>query len=232
MSNILVSGTSRGLGLALASKLAEKHSVVGFSRSDASTGKGILNFQHLAGVDVNDQSSWSILSQHFTNADSLIVNHGIAFDGLLATQGADNITQVISSNLTSSLLLAKEYIRARLKIRTSGNIVFITSIIASRGYSGLASYSASKAGLEGAARSLARELGPKGFRVNCVAPGYFDSELSSSLDENKRTQIVRRTPLGRLAELNDITPAIEFLVSEDAKFITGNVITIDGGISV
>jgi 3-oxoacyl-[acyl-carrier protein] reductase len=160
------------------------------------------------------------------------VNHGIAFDGLLATQDPANISQVISSNLTSSLMLAKEYIRARLKIRTSGNIVFITSIIASRGYSGLASYSASKAGLEGAARSLARELGPKGFRVNCVAPGYFDSELSSSLDENKRNQIVRRTPLGRLAELSDITPAIEFLISEDASFITGNVITIDGGISV
>lgn len=232
MSKILVSGTSRGLGYALAAKLSQNHSVVGFARSELSTENKFGKFRHLAGVDVNDQGTWIELKDHFSDTDSLIVNHGVAFDGLLATQDAENISRVISSNLTSSLLLAKEYIRARMKVRTSGNIVFVTSIIASRGYSGLASYSASKAGLEGAARSMARELGPKGFRVNCVAPGYFDSDLSSSLDAIKKAQIIRRTPLGRLAEPSDIIPSVEFLISEDARFITGNVITIDGGISV
>jgi 3-oxoacyl-[acyl-carrier protein] reductase len=108
-------------------------------------------------------------------------------------------------------------------------VVVVSSVVASRGSPGLAVYAATKAGLEGFARSLARELGPRGIRVNAVAPGFLETDLSASLSEANRARIVRRTPLGRLGTPDDVVGAIEFLAGPQSSFITGQVLTIDGG---
>jgi 3-oxoacyl-[acyl-carrier protein] reductase len=117
-------------------------------------------------------------------------------------------------------------------VQRQGAIINISSIIAQRGFSGLAMYAATKAGLEGLTRALARELGSRQIRVNAIAPGYLETEMSAALDEGQRQQIIRRTPLGRLGQVADVVPCVEFLLSPGARFITGQVITIDGGSTV
>jgi 3-oxoacyl-[acyl-carrier protein] reductase len=116
-------------------------------------------------------------------------------------------------------------------LQRSGCIVNISSVNAIRGHKGVAVYSATKAALDGLTRSLARELGPRQIRVNSIAPGYFDSEMTDGMDEKKKQQIVRRTPLGRLARIDEIANAVHFLTSDQASFITGQTLVVDGGIT-
>lgn len=117
-------------------------------------------------------------------------------------------------------------------VESRGSIVQISSIIAERGFSGLSVYAATKAGLLGFTRSLAREVGGRGIRVNAVAPGYVETEMSQALTDTQRGQIARRTPMGRLASVADIAPAVEFLLSPASGFITGQTLVVDGGASV
>lgn len=226
---IIVTGTSRGLGKSLAEFLAEKgHTIIGCARSNLETTK----FTHVPGVDLNDPSTFSLIKDHLSDADGLVNNAAVAFDGLLATQGEKSIQDIISVNLVGPLLLSKHYVRERLRRKLPGTIVNVSSIISIRGYAGLASYAASKAGLDGMTRSLARELGAKGFRVNSVLPGYMETEMSKDLDLKQKSKIINRTPLGRLAELQDVNPVVEFLLGDSSRFITGQSIVVDGGITV
>lgn len=231
--SVVVSGASRGLGLALCDDLSRDHTVTGFARAAAlSPDSGDHAWDFRGGVDVSDRDSWEPLMVPLAAADVLVNNVGVAHDGLLATQGGASVERIIDVNLTSVLLLTKTYLRLRLAQRKPGVIVNISSIIGIRGYAGLAAYSASKGGVDAMTRALAREMGPKGFRVNSVLPGYFDSELSSTLDTPQRKQIVNRTPLGRLATTGDIVPVVRFLISDGAGFVTGQTLVVDGGITV
>lgn len=226
---IIVTGTSRGLGKALAEYFMQNgHNVVGCARSNVENS----TFVHIAGVDFRNPDSFSLLEPHFQDADALVNSAAIAFDGLLATQGEESIAEVIQVNLASTLILTKRYVRQRLKQKKAGNILNISSIISMRGYAGLSTYAATKAGLDGMTRALARELGPKGFRVNSILPGYMETDMSKALSEQQRNTIIRRTPMGRLATLDDICPVALFLLSDASKFITGQAIVIDGGITV
>lgn len=227
--NIIVTGTSRGLGKSTAEYLAKQgHTVVGCARSESDS----KLFTHISGVDFKDPNTFDLLQPHLEYADCLINNAAIAFDGLLATQGEQSITELVQVNLISTLILTKRYVRERLKARKSGTIVNVSSIIAVRGYAGLATYAATKSGLDGMTRSLARELGSKGFRINSVLPGYMETDMSKSLDSHQKSQIVRRTPLGRLATVDDINSVIEFLISDASRFVTGQSLVVDGGITV
>src|SRR5262249_9726568 len=136
--------------------------------------------------------------------DALVNNAGAGLDGLLAVQGVGAIDDALGLNLRAALLCAKWYVRARLGAHAAGVIVNVSSIVGIRGYAGLAAYGAAKAGLLGMTRALARELGPRGFRVNAVLPGYLDTDMSSALAKGQREQIRRRTPLGRLGTVDDI----------------------------
>jgi 3-oxoacyl-[acyl-carrier protein] reductase len=229
---ILISGGSRGLGAELTRHFAALgHDVITFSRSAAgafpAARGGITVYQG----DVNDDQFLKQLLREHGDCNCLINNAGTAFDGVLATQSIESIDQLLRTNLRAALVLSKLFVREHLRRSTSGTIINISSIIAIRGYAGLAAYAATKAGLLGMTRSLARELGPKGFRVNAVLPGYFESEMSESLQPAQRDQIIRRTPLGRLATAADIAGAVAFLASEAAAFITGQCLVVDGGIT-
>ncbi len=161
----------------------------------------------------------------------LVNNAGISGEGILATFPNVDSAKLIEVNLLGALRLSRLALQWLLVEGRAGRIVNISSIIGSRGYTGLAAYAASKAGLDGLTRALAREVGRRQITVNSVAPGYLDTGMSSSLSESKRQQIVRRTPLGRLGTVADVVPLVRFLLSEDARFITGQTLIVDGGIT-
>ena len=223
----VVSGTSRGLGLAIANDLVEHHEVLGFARGECTDRSA--RFEHIAGVDATDRDTWARLAPHLAEADALINNVGVGLDSVFAVQTPADIDQLIDLNLRSIMLASQAYIRERMSRRKSGVIVNISSIVGIRGFSGLTVYSATKAGVDGFTRSLAREMGRRGFRINSVLPGYLETDMSATLSDQRRKQITGRTPLGRLGTVADITPVVRFLISDGARYITGTRIVVDGG---
>jgi 3-oxoacyl-[acyl-carrier protein] reductase len=165
----------------------------------------------------------------FGSIDHCIANAAIAHEGVLATATDAEIDAMLAVNLRGAIVLVREVVRQMLVRAESPSITLVSSVVASQGSPGLSVYAATKAGLEGFARRLARELGPRGIRVNAVAPGFLETDLSASLSAENRGRIARRTPLGRLGLPADVVGAIDFLSSPHAGFITGQVLTIAGG---
>ena len=228
----VVSGGSKGLGISLVDFLAaNEHSIVSFSRSPREHNHFVGDVTHIDGIDVTKQTDLDKLSPYLAEADGLVNNVGVAYDGILATQGPDSIKQMLDTNVFSVLYLTKLYLRSRLRAGKGGSVVTISSIVSIRGFSGLATYSATKGALNSMTRSLAREAGGKGFRFNTILPGYFESDMSKNMPKHQLDKIVRRTPLGRLAKVSDICPLVEFLLSDKSSFITGQEIAVDGGLT-
>ena len=242
----IISGGSRGLGLAVVERLLDRGDCVAtFSRS-GSAALAALASRHAdrllaERIDAADADAIrgfvARVAARFGGVDHCIANAAVAHEGVVATVRDDEIDAMLDVNLRGSIVLVRECVRQML-VRPVGDeraaaggpsVVVVSSVVASRGSPGLAVYAATKAGLEGFARSLARELGPRGIRVNAVAPGFLETDLSSSLSEANRARIVRRTPLGRLGVPADVVGAIEFLAGPMAAFITGQVVTVDGG---
>ncbi len=239
---LLVSGVSRGLGLALARDLlAQGYGVAGCSTTFNDDLQALKDVHgdtfHWASVDMADTARIeSFVSGALTVFEGhrlwgVINNAGQSVEGILSTLPVTDIEQVLQVNLTGAICLARAALRQMMKKRKSGRIINISSITGLRGYAGLSAYAASKAGLDGFSRALAREVGRLGITVNSVAPGYMQTALSAGLDDKQLDQIVRRTPLGRLCELADIVHLVRFLLSEDAGFITGQTLVVDGGLT-
>jgi len=236
---VLLSGGSRGLGLAIAKSLLEsQYRVATFSRSSTRELES-LRSQHpdrltyLAG-DMADADSLSRVvagvEKELGPIDALINNAGIAYDGVLAGMPPESIEKLIQVNLTGALLLTRLVVR-RMLLRGSGNIINVSSIIGLRGYSGLAAYSATKGGLDGMTRALARELGSRQIRVNSIAPGYLETEMTHGLSDFQRDQVTRRTPLGRLGVPADVVGVVLFLLSPASSYMTGQTLVVDGGVT-
>jgi 3-oxoacyl-[acyl-carrier protein] reductase len=236
---VVVSGGSRGLGLEVSRAfLGSDWRVATFSRSAS---EGIEQLAKCGGdrfyweaLDVADCEALARfvgkVGRTWGRIDVLVNNAGVGSDGVLVLMSGADIERTIAVNLTSALHLTQGC--AKWMIRAGrGCIVSISSVNAVRGHAGVAVYSASKAGVDGITRALARELGPRGIRVNSVAPGYFESEMVKALDDKARSRIARRTPLGRLAQISEITNVVQYLASDAASFITGQTIVVDGGIT-
>lgn len=240
-STSIISGGSRGLGLAVVERLLERgDEVATFSRSgsDALAKLGAVHGPRLVAENLDAADAEAVrgfverVARRFGRIDHCIANAAIAYEGVLATTADREIDALLTVNLKGSIVFVREAVRQMLVQRsTFASVTVISSVVASRGSPGLSVYAATKAGLEGFAKSLARELGPRGIRVNAVAPGFLETDLSASLSAENRSRIVRRTPLGRLGQPADVAGAIEFLASPRAAFITGQVFTIDGGSS-
>ncbi len=237
--HVVLSGGSRGVGLAISEALlADGYRVSTFSRKPTEDMERLAEAYpdrfHYEGVDIADSVGLSEFvhgsTERFGDLYGVINNSAIAVDGVLATLPEVEIARMLQINLEGSIRLARHGLRTMLRNRR-GRIINISSIVGSRGYNGLAVYSATKAGLDGFTRSLAREVGRRKITVNSVAPGYMATDMSAGLGEGGLKQIVNRTPLGRLAEIPDIVPSVQFLLSDSASFITGQTIIIDGGIT-
>jgi 3-oxoacyl-[acyl-carrier protein] reductase len=235
----IVSGGSRGLGLAVVEMLlARGDAVATFSRSGspaiealAAAHPGRLLHEPLDAADAAAVRSFvARVVGRFGRIDHCIANAAVAHEGVLATTSDAEIAAMLAVNLTGSIVLVRECVR-QLLVQSGGcpSITLVSSIVAARGSPGLSVYAATKAGLEGFARSLARELGPRGIRVNCVAPGFLETDLSASLGAEDRDRIARRTALGRLGTPAEVVGAVAWLTSPTAAFITAQVITVDGG---
>lgn len=237
MKNVLITGAARGLGLAIATRLAgDGYNVIGVGRSLTEEYQSLIDQSSNGHVsfevyDLNDLEGIPDLVSSVTRnvgpLYGLINNAAIGLDGLLATMHASDISRVLRVNLEAPILLAKFACRSMLA-RKEGRIINISSIIATTGFNGLSVYGATKAGLVGFTRSLARELGRTNITVNCVAPGFMATEMTAGLEADKLESIRRRAPLG-LAEPKDAAGAVAYLLSVDARRVTGSIVTVDGG---
>jgi len=239
--NVIVTGGSRGLGLGIARKLIEAgFGVIAIARKQSDeltaamneveqTNPGSLHFSpfDLAELEAIPSLVKKLRKEHGA-LYGLVNNAGISADGVLAMTSTHEIEKVVRLNTTSPMVLTKYVVRAMMA-DGGGRIVNISSIVASTGYSGLSVYAATKASLLGFTRSLAREVGRAGINVNAVAPGFVATDMTQSLTEEDKQKIVRRSALKRMVDVDDVANAVEFLMSERAKNITGTVITVDAG---
>jgi 3-oxoacyl-[acyl-carrier protein] reductase len=237
----LISGGSRGLGAALVTTFFEMgYRVATFSRNETAFVADLQRDPKRRSDflwELLDARNTAALKSFVSNAvarfgriDVLVNNAAIGIDGVLPTMREQDITVAVDVNLTSVLMLSQACSRVMLR-QGCGCIISISSVNAIRGHSGVSVYSATKGALDAFTRSLARELGPRKIRVNAVAPGYFESAMVGPIDEAERARICRRTPLRRLACVQDITHAVRFLASDHAAFITGQTLVVDGGIT-
>lgn len=239
--HMIVSGGSRGVGLELCRALLKNdYNVSTFSRRrtreiDSLQQQFDSNRFYFDEIDLSSSDQLKDFVSKATKTHGIIYglvnNAAVARDGIFASLPEIEISRMISINLEGTMLLTRHCIRNMITAQTEGRIINISSIIGSRGYNGLAVYSATKAALDGFTRSMARELGRRKITVNSIAPGYMKTEMSTGINDAGIEQIVRRTPLGRLAEIGDIIPLILFILSDQAGFISGQTILVDGGIS-
>jgi 3-oxoacyl-[acyl-carrier protein] reductase len=237
-NHVILSGGSRGLGMDLAKALLEAgYRVSTFSRRGTEFTESLADDNRFlfATADVSDTKSISRFTasavERFGPPYGLINCAGIAVEGVLAMMPEHCIDSVLQINLGGALMLTRLVVRSMLLCKRPGTIINISSIIGLRGYSGLAAYAATKGGLDAMSRALARELGGRGIRVNSVAPGYLNTEMTDGLDDSQKGQIIRRTPLNRLGVPADVVGPVLFLLSDAASFITGQVLVVDGGIT-
>jgi 3-oxoacyl-[acyl-carrier protein] reductase len=230
----LVTGGSRGIGRAIALELSRAGATVTLSyRSGKDEAEEVARDSGGTAVqaDVSDPAEAKRLVETVGDLDILVNNAGVTRDGLLARMSDEDWRDVIETNLGGVFHTCRAATRGMMK-RRAGSIVNISSIVGLHGNPGQTNYSASKAGIIGFTKALARELGNRGVRANVVAPGYVDTRLTQVIADDMRELMLANTPLGRFGQPEDIAGAVRFLCSDEASFITGEVLLVDGGLGM
>jgi 3-oxoacyl-[acyl-carrier protein] reductase len=232
--NALVTGGSRGIGRAIALELAKAGAsvVVGYrSGKDEAEAVAQESSGRALAADISSPEEAARLVEEAGELDILVNNAGLTRDGLLARMSDADWRDVIETNLSSVFYTCRAAARPMMK-RRGGAIVNVSSVVGLHGNPGQTNYSASKAGVIGFTKALARELGSRGIRANVVAPGYIKTRLTDEISEEMRTLMLANTPLGRLGDPENVAGAVRFLCSDDAAFITGEVLLVDGGLGM
>ena len=229
--SVLVTGGNRGIGLAIARRLAGGGDQVLVTSRSGDQVPGLS----VARCDVTDAAS---VDAAFAQAESehgpvevLVSNAGITNDQLLALMKEEDFAGVVDTNLTGAYRVARRAVRGMMRLRR-GRLIFLSSVVGLLGSPGQANYAASKAGLVGLARSLARELAPRNITANVVAPGFVDTDMTAALPEERKKDILASIPLARYATADEVAGVVAFLASEDGGYITGAVIPVDGGLGM
>jgi 3-oxoacyl-[acyl-carrier protein] reductase len=228
---VLVTGGSKGIGHGIAAQLAEAGHRVAATYRSGEVPQGVLAVQ----CDVTDpeqvEAAFAQVESALGNVEVLVANAGITRDTLLMRMSDEDWDQVIATNLTGAFRVARRAARPMIRGRF-GRIVFISSVVGQMGSAGQVNYAASKSGLVGMARSLARELGSRGVTANVVAPGFIETDMTAELGDDLVKKYAEQIPLGRLGSVADIAGTVEFLASDAASYITGAVIPVDGGLGM
>jgi 3-oxoacyl-[acyl-carrier protein] reductase len=228
---VLVTGGSKGIGHGIAAQLARARHRVAATYRSGEVPTDVLGVQ----CDVTDPSqveaAFTQVESALGNVEVLVANAGITRDTLLMRMSDEDWDQVIATNLTGAFRVARRAARPMIRGRF-GRIVFISSVVGQMGSAGQVNYAASKSGLVGMARSLARELGSRGVTANVVAPGFIETDMTAELGEDLVKKYAEQIPLGRLGSVADIAGTVEFLASDAASYITGAVIPVDGGLGM
>ncbi len=235
----LVTGASRGIGQAIALELGKLGATVVGTATTEKGAAAIGEYLAAAGVkgagmalNVNDVAQvehvLGAIRSQFGEIGILVNNAGITRDNLLARMSDEEWDDIIATNLTSVFRLSRAVLRAMMKART-GRIINISSVVGSMGNAGQANYAASKAGMVGFSKSLAREVGSRNITVNCIAPGFIDTDMTHGLSEEQKAKLVENVPLRRLGQVSDIAAAAAFLAGSGAAYITGATLHVNGG---
>jgi 3-oxoacyl-[acyl-carrier protein] reductase len=228
---VLVTGGARGIGLACAQRFAAMGDKVAVTYNTSPPPDGLFGVK----CDITDAASvdaaFTAIEAEFGPVEVLVANAGITKDTLLLRMSEDDFTRVIDTNLTGAYRVAKRAAQGMLRARR-GRIVFMSSVVGLLGSAGQANYAASKAGLVGFARSLARELGSRSITVNVVAPGPVATDMTAALGEKRMEELIAAVPLGRVAEPSEVAGVVAFLAGPDGAYITGAVIPVDGGLGM
>lgn len=232
MSRIVaVTGGNRGIGAAIAEAfLAQGDTVAVLSRSGEAP-SGARGFACDVSSSESVNAAFDALEAELGVAEVVVANAGITKDTLILRMSDDDLESVLNTNLTGSIRVARRAAKSMMKAR-KGTLIFVGSVVGLMGNAGQVNYSASKSGLVGAARSLARELGSRGITANVIAPGFVDTEMTAVLTSEQKSAMVERVPLGRYASTSEVAQVATFLASPAASYITGAVIPVDGGLGM
>jgi 3-oxoacyl-[acyl-carrier protein] reductase len=233
-----ITGGSRGIGAAIAQLLAERGAQVAITYAQSKTaaealisklpGSGHFSLQ----LELTDESSINAavdeVYKHWEQIDGVVNNAGLTKDGLLLRMKTEDFDRVIQANLRGCFLVTRAFLKPMLKAR-KGSLVNVTSVIGQMGNAGQANYAASKAGIEAFSKSVAQEVASRQIRVNCVAPGFIQTEMTGILSDEQKSQILSEIPMERIAEPREVAQAVAFLLSDDSKYITGHTLSVNGG---
>jgi 3-oxoacyl-[acyl-carrier protein] reductase len=229
--SVLVTGGNRGIGLAIATAFREAGDQVAVTYNASPPPEGFLGVK----CDITDQeqvdAAFETIQEQHGPVEVLVANAGITRDTLLLRMSDEDWDAVVGTNLTGSFRVARRAAKGMLRLR-KGRIVFISSVVGLLGSPGQVNYAASKSGLIGMARSIARELGSRGITANVVAPGFVETDMTAVLPEETQKQYLSQIPLGRFGLTEEIANAVRWIASEEAGYITGAVIPVDGGVGM